>query len=118
MTRALRNPLTFPRELRDMIYGQMIEEKLIVNDNFDGMLGSGNMLCVTTTKPLVSLCLVNKSFSSEYIKVCEDQEKLFVRTSQYVHGQGYTEEHLGGFWQVKFLEFHLGDWAWKPSGAG
>ena len=101
-------------ELRDMIYGQLLEEKVHLNDNFDGMFGARNKLRVTITKPLVPLCLVNKQFSSEYIRVCEDRKKLSIRTSQFVHQNGDTNEcySLGGrLEQVKFLEFHLGDWA-------
>ena len=98
------------RELRDMIYAQpgMTEIRVKGNDNFDGVLGHGNKLRVTITKPLVSLCLVSKRFSAEYMEVCEDQEALFIRTSQFVHAKGYTDEY-GGFEKVRYLEFHLGN---------
>ena len=103
------------RELRDMIYAQpgMTEIRVKGNDNFDGVLGHGNKLRVTITKPLVSLCLVSKRFSAEYMEVCEDQEALFIRTSQFVHAKGYTDEY-GGFEKVRYLEFHLGNWSLSP----
>jgi hypothetical protein len=96
-----------------MIYAQpgMTKTKVIGNDGFDGVLGEGNKVYVTITKPLPSLCLLSKKFSDEYIKVCEDKEKLFIRTSQFVHKEGHTK-----MWEdediktVKFLDFHLGDW--------
>jgi hypothetical protein len=104
----------FSQEIRDMIYVQpgMLEDRVVVNDNFDGMLGDGNKLRVTSTKPLVSLCLVSKRFSREYIEACQEQEKLFLRTSQSVHHNGHTDWHMGGnFEHVRILEFHAGDWS-------
>jgi hypothetical protein len=103
------------RELRDLIYAQpgMTEVRVKGNDDFDGVLGHGNKLRVTITKPLVSLCLVSKRFSAEYMKVCEDQEALFIRTSQFVHAHGYTDEYEG-FEKVRYLEFHLGNWSLSP----
>jgi hypothetical protein len=102
------------REIRDMIYVQpgMLEDRVLINDNFDGMLGDGNKLRVTSTKPLVSLNLVSKKFSSECIEACQDREKLFIRTSQFVHHNGDTDASLSDdFEHVRFLEFHLGDWS-------
>jgi len=89
----------------------MTATKVIGDDDFDGVLGDGNRVRVTITKPLLSLCLVNKKFSAEYIEVREDKQKLFIRTSQFVHKEGHTkmwsDEDIK---QVKFLDFHLGDW--------
>jgi hypothetical protein len=101
-------------EPRDLIYAQpgMTEDKLIGEDHWGGKLGRGSQVRVTITKPHVLLCLLSKEFSAEYIKACEDQEKLFVRTSQFVHMQGYMYRKLysgAGFKQVNFLEFHMGD---------
>jgi hypothetical protein len=81
------------REIRDMIYAQpgMAEDRVIANDDFHGRLGSGNKVRVTISKPRASLVLVSKRFGSEYIRVCEEQEKLFVRTSQFVQAHGNTD---------------------------
>jgi hypothetical protein len=101
------------REIRDMIYAQpgMAEDRVIANDDFHGRLGSGNKVRVTISKPRASLVLVSKRFGSEYIRVCEEQKKLFVRTSQFVHVHGNTDRWSDDeIQQVKFLEFHLGDW--------
>jgi hypothetical protein len=58
---------SLPAEVRDMIYAQpgMTATKVIGDDDFDGVLGDGNRVRVTITKPLLSLCLVNKKFSAE-----------------------------------------------------
>ena len=106
------------RELRDMIYAQpgMTEDRVMASDGFDGVLGDGNKIGVTITKPHVSLCLVSRKFSAECMEACEEQQKLFIRTSQHVHREGYTEEYLGiGFEHVKSLQVHMGDWG--PWGA-
>ena len=96
-----------------MIYAQpgMTEDRVMASDGFDGVLGDGNKIGVTITKPHVSLCLVSRKFSAECMEACEEQQKLFIRTSQHVHREGYTEEYSGiGFEHIKSLQVHMGDW--------
>jgi hypothetical protein len=101
------------RELRDSIYAQpgMTQDKVIGDDGFDGVLGDGNKVRVTITKPRASLYFLSKKFSAELTKVCDDKEKLFIRTSQFVHVGGHTKMWSDAdIKQVKILNFHMGDW--------
>jgi hypothetical protein len=106
------------RELRDMIYAQpgMTQDEVIGEDDFDLDYGTGNKVRVAITKPRENLCLVSKQFGAEYIKVCEDREELFIRTSHFVHNEGDTKMWSDAdIKQVKFLKFHMGDWCFGGS---
>lgn len=102
------------RELRDMIYDQpcMLDDTVLGGDDFDGVMGDGNLVHVAATKPRVFMCLVNKKFSTEYGERCEGRKKPFVRSCQFTILENHTK-----LWpaeavkQADILQLHVGEWS-------